>query len=121
MESITDLRSGVFENKKLISAVKGILPENNLLLNEYLYQHYNVSLHDYFTIMGPCHAEEVASEKLSYLTFSGLDTAVAEQIAGFFKVPYITSVVNQDVIGVQYAAVLKNIYAQGAGNVHGLE
>jgi glycerol-3-phosphate dehydrogenase (NAD(P)+) len=71
--------------------------------------------------MGPCHAEEVAGEKLSYLTFSGLNENEAEEIASNFKTDYINTVVNHDVIGVQYAAVLKNIYALGAGLAHGLE
>jgi glycerol-3-phosphate dehydrogenase (NAD(P)+) len=59
------------EGKKVISAVKGIIPQQNILLNDYLEKEFDVALKDYFTIMGPCHAEEVAAEKLSYLTFSG--------------------------------------------------
>lgn len=109
------------QNKKLISAVKGILPENNLLLNEYLQQQFGVPLDNYFTIMGPCHAEEVAAEKLSYLTFSGSDTDITGKIAAAFSTPYLNTIVNNDVIGVQYAAILKNIYALGAGIAHGLE
>jgi len=71
--------------------------------------------------MGPCHAEEVAAEKLSYLTFSGLDEEMATKISAHFSTPYLNTVVNNDVFGVQYAAVLKNIYALGAGIAHGLE
>src|SRR5206468_7379577 len=65
--------------------------------------------------------EEVAAEKLSYLTFSGLDTNTATQIAENFKTEFISTRINPDVIGVQYAAILKNIYALGAGIAHGLE
>jgi glycerol-3-phosphate dehydrogenase (NAD(P)+) len=71
--------------------------------------------------LGPSHAEEVAAEQLSYLTFSGLDQAFTHQIANCFKSEYINTIVNNDVIGVQYAGVVKNIYALGAGIAHGLE
>lgn len=107
--------------KKIISAVKGMLPEENLLLNDYLHHKLDFNMQDYHTIMGPCHAEEVAAEKLSYLTFSGLNEIATEEIAGHFKTPYINTVVNTDIYGVQFAAILKNIYALGAGIAHGLE
>lgn len=119
--TLSKLPAHAFEGKKVLSAVKGILPDNNLLLNDHLKQAFNLPLSDYFTVMGPCHAEEVASEKLSYLTFSGIDVPMAEKIAACFTTPYLNTVVNPDVYGVQYAAVLKNIYALGAGIAHGLE
>ena len=72
-----------FEGKKVLSAVKGILPDNNLLLNDHLKQAFSLPLSDYFTVMGPCHAEEVASEKFSYLTFSGSILILQEKIALF--------------------------------------
>jgi len=115
------LPPGAFAGKKVISAVKGILPDENLLLNDYLQQYFDVPLENYFTVMGPCHAEEVASEKLSYLTFSGTDEEKLPLLAGCFKTVYLNTVVNHDVYGVQYAAILKNIYALGAGIAHGLE
>ena len=80
-DTLQDLPKNAFEGKKLVSAVKGILPEENLLLNEYLAAKFNVDIIDYFTVMGPCHAEEVAAEKLSYLTFSGKDEIVTREIA----------------------------------------
>src|ERR1044072_4969655 len=119
--SLEGLAANAFEGKKVISAVKGILPDNNLLLNDYRKENFNLPLSDYFTVMGPCHAEEVASEKLSYLTFSGIDVEMAEKIAACFTTEYLNTIVNSDVYGVQYAAVLKNIYALGAGIAHGLE
>jgi len=121
IDTLKSLNKNIFKQKKIISAVKGILPENNLLLNEYLQKQFDVELSDYFTIMGPCHAEEVAEEKLSYLTFSGVDVTVASQIASDFTTEYLNTIVNNDVYGVQFAAVLKNIYALGAGIAHGLE
>jgi glycerol-3-phosphate dehydrogenase (NAD(P)+) len=115
------LPSNIFKGKKVISAIKGVLPGSNQLLNEYLGEHFQLEIDNYFTIMGPCHAEEVAAEKLSYLTFSGVDTPTVETIAAHFKTDYLNTVVNNDIWGTQYAAVLKNIYAVGAGIVHGLE
>lgn len=121
LDSFKGVAPQAFIGKKVVSAVKGILPQENLLLNDYLKKHFDVSINDYFTIMGPCHAEEVAGEKLSYLTFSGTNEAATTEMATYFNTPYINTVVNLDVYGVQYAAVLKNIYAVGAGIAHGLE
>ena len=120
-ETLAGLDADIFENKKIVSAIKGIIPQQNLLLNAYLLKQFGVSLEDYFVILGPCHAEEVAAEKLSYLTFSGIDVTGAEEIASYFKTDYINTIINHDILGVQYAAVLKNIYALGAGIAHGLD
>lgn len=120
-QSLSGLSPDVFKGKKVLSAVKGLVPGHNVLLNYYLNQHFGLPLEDYFAVLGPCHAEEVAAEKLSYLTFSGVDQAMTSTIAGHFTTPYINTVVNQDILGVQYAAVLKNIYAIGAGIAHGLD
>jgi len=120
-ETLATLGNDAFENKKIVSAIKGIIPQKNVLLNAYLLNQFEVSLEDYFVVLGPCHAEEVAAEKLSYLTFSGIDVTKAEEIASYFKTDYINTIVNHDILGVQYAAVLKNIYALGAGIAHGLD
>src|SRR6187399_3116997 len=120
-DTLKSLSKRELEGKKVISAVKGIIPQQNVLLNDYLEKEFNVALKDYFTIMGPCHAEEVAAEKLSYLTFSGADEEMAAEIATYFKCEYLNTVINDDIYGVQFAAILKNIYALGAGIAHGLE
>ena len=120
-ETLDTLNADIFKGKKIISAIKGILPQHNLLLNEYLDQKFNFPLSDYFAVLGPCHAEEVASEKLSYLTFSGIDEANNRKIAEHFKCHYINIIENNDIYGVQFAAVMKNIYALGAGMAHGLD
>ena len=120
-EVLTTVNMDVVCGKKILSAVKGILPDANLLLNDYLKQQCNFALSDYFAVMGPCHAEEVAAEKLSYLTFGGIDEVMAAEIASRFSTPYLNTIVNRDIYGVQYAAVLKNIYAVGAGIAHGLD
>src|SRR6202043_3532543 len=88
---------------------------------DYLSREFNTNLSDYYTVMGPCHAEEVAAEKLSYLTFSGQDETSTGEVASYFATEYLNTVINNDIYGVQFAAVLKNIYALGAGIAHGLE
>ena len=109
------------KGKKIVSAIKGVLPIHNILLHQYLEKVYHFPLENYFTLLGPSHAEEVAAEQLSYLTFSGLDQTFTAKIASCFESEYINTVVNADVVGVQYAGVVKNIYALGAGIAHGLE
>jgi glycerol-3-phosphate dehydrogenase (NAD(P)+) len=120
-EILFSLPRNCFEGKKILSAIKGILPEDNLLLNDFLQQEFSFSLENYFAVLGPCHAEEVAAEKLSYLTFSGIDETFTKQISEYFKTNYLKTVINKDIYGVQYAAILKNIYALGAGIAHGLD
>lgn len=120
-DAFKQIPPALMAGKKLISAVKGILPSGNQLLNDYLASHFQFPLTDFYSVLGPCHAEEVAAEKLSYLTFSGIDPVATQQIAVRFQTDYLNTVVNTDVMGVQYAAVLKNIYALGAGIAHGLE
>lgn len=119
--TLASLEAADLKDKLIISAVKGVLPVHNILLNDWLAQKFNFPLSSYFTLLGPSHAEEVAAEQLSYLTFSGLDETATTTIASYFKSEYINTIVNKDVIGVQYAGVAKNIYALGAGIAHGLE
>jgi glycerol-3-phosphate dehydrogenase (NAD(P)+) len=119
--TLEELDDNAIAGKKVVSAIKGILPEQNLLLNEYLNREFDFPAEDYYTVMGPCHAEEVAAEKLSYLTFSGQDETNTRELASYFTTDYLNTVINGDVYGVQYAAILKNIYALGAGIAHGLE
>ncbi len=120
-DALSALDSDALKGKKVVSAIKGILPTSIELLNDFLAKKFNLPLEEYFTVLGPCHAEEVAAEKLSYLTFSGINESEAYNIARYFQTEYLNTLVNHDVLGVQYAAVLKNIYALGAGIAHGLE
>lgn len=119
--ALKGLDADIFTGKKIISAIKGMLPEQNLLLNDHLKANFGVKLENYFAVLGPCHAEEVAAEKLSYLTFSGIDEITTHELAGYFKTGYLNTVENNDIYGVQFAAVLKNIYAVGSGMAHGLD
>ncbi len=107
--------------KIIVSAIKGILPFSNQLLNDYLVSEREFDLNRYVSITGPCHAEEVASERLSYLTFSSIDQNLASTTASLFQNEYLHTTFNHDIWGAQYASVLKNIYAIGAGIAHGLD
>lgn len=118
MESVD---KSVWQQKNIISAIKGILPDSNLLLNDYLTTRLGCDLQRYVAITGPCHAEEVAYERLSYLTFSGLNDDLTENVARAFNNTYISTTYNHDIWGAQFAAVLKNIYAIGAGMAHSLD
>ncbi len=111
----------LWKEKKIISAIKGILPDANLLLNDYLSERMEYNVENYVAITGPCHAEEVAFERLSYLTFSGLGNELTKNVSLAFSNSYINTTYNHDIWGAQFAAVLKNIYAIGAGMAHALD
>ena len=108
------------KNKVVISAVKGIIPESGLLVGEHFHDIYNVPFENIAVIAGPCHAEEVALERLSYLTISCADAQKAQAIANNLSSNYIKTKISDDIIGVEYAVMLKNIYAIAAGIAHGL-
>lgn len=119
-DALRPLPKEVFENKTVISAIKGIVPEENQIVGDYLQGHYGVSIDQIVIIGGPCHAEEVAQERLSYLTVASTHTEHATQIASLLSTPYIKTIVSDDIYGTEYAAVLKNIYAVAGGICHGI-
>ena len=106
--------------KTMVSAVKGIIPESGLLVGEHFHDIYNIPFENIAVIAGPCHAEEVALERLSYLTISSADPVMAQEIADQLSSNYIKTKISDDIIGVEYAVMLKNIYAIAAGIAHGL-
>lgn len=106
--------------KIIVSAVKGIMPESGLLVGEHFHDIYNIPFENIAVIAGPCHAEEVALERLSYLTISCADPVKAQAIADKLSSSYIKTKISDDIIGVEYAVMLKNIYAIAAGIAHGL-
>lgn len=109
-----------FSKKIVFSAIKGIIPETGLLVGEYFYQYHKVPLDCIGAITGPCHAEEVAMERLSYLTIACQDTTKAKFLGDLLNSHYIKTKISDDIIGAEYAAMLKNIYAIAAGIAHGL-
>ena len=108
------------KDKIVVSAVKGIVPETGLLLGEHFHENFNVPFENIGVIAGPCHAEEVALERLSYLTISCADAVKAQAIADALSCEYIKTKISDDIIGTEYAVMLKNIYAIAAGIAHGL-
>lgn len=107
-------------SKTYITAIKGIEPHSKMVIAKYLNQNFNIPFENITLISGPCHAEEVALEKLSYLTISGLVPETTAKIANLFDCRFINISQTQDLIGAEYASVLKNIYAIGSGIAHGL-
>ncbi|HEY2583689.1 MAG TPA: NAD(P)H-dependent glycerol-3-phosphate dehydrogenase, partial [Mucilaginibacter sp.] len=96
----------------------GIVPDENQIIGEFLNQHFSVSFENFVVISGPCHAEEVALEKLSYLTIASRDTELAAEFAGMINTRYIKTIISDDIYGTEYGAVLKNIYAIASGICH---
>src|ERR1700761_2883457 len=119
-EALIGITSKDFAGKKVVSAIKGIVPDENQIIGEFLNQHYGISFDDFMVISGPCHAEEVALEKLSYLTIASRNTELAAEFAAMIGTRYIKTIVSDDIYGTEYAAVLKNIYAIASGICHGV-
>ena len=108
------------KNKVVVSAIKGLIPDDNLILGEFFHREYHVPLEQIVIISGPCHAEEIALERLSYLTFSCQDLKLARSVAQLFECFYVKTCISDDIYGTEYGAVLKNVFAIAAGICHGL-
>ena len=109
------------KDKFVITAIKGIVPDENLIISEYFTKFYDVAPQNIAVLAGPCHAEEVALERLSYLTIGCQDIEKAKILAGFISGSYIKTSVSDDVAGIEYGSVLKNVYAIAAGICSGLK
>jgi glycerol-3-phosphate dehydrogenase (NAD(P)+) len=108
------------EGKVIFSAIKGIVPQTSLIVGEHFNQTYDIPFENIGVITGPCHAEEVALERLSYLTIACGDTEKAKIVANYLSGNFIKTKISDDIIGTEYAAMLKNIFAIAAGIAHGL-
>lgn len=108
------------EDKVVFSAIKGIEPNSNLIVGDYFNTYYKVPFNNIGIISGPCHAEEVALGRLSYLTLASADSEKAEVMAEVLRSDFIKCTTSDDVLGIEYAAMLKNIYAVASGIAHGL-
>jgi len=109
-----------YTDKIIFSAIKGIVPETGLIVGEHFNQKKQIPLENIGVIAGPCHAEEVAMERLSYLTIACLDTKKAKLLSNCISSAYIKTKISDDIIGTEYAAMLKNIFSIAAGMAHGL-
>jgi len=114
------LPATAFEGKKVISAVKGVEPKTLKIVGEYLFQTKGLKEADFGVITGPCHAEEVAQEKLSYITFASTNKEFVHLMHNYLSCDYINVTSSADIYGTEIAAVLKNVYAIAAGMCHSL-
>jgi len=119
-DTIKDLPKELLSNKIIFSAIKGIIPQYNLIVGEYLNKQFDIPLNQIGVIAGPCHAEEVALEKLSYLTLACTDINNAETLAAMLRCRYMKVTCSDDIYGTEYSAVLKNVVAIAGGVCHGL-
>lgn len=108
------------DDKIIVTAIKGIVPDENLLISEYLEQFYKVPSEHVVALSGPSHAEEIALERITYLTVACKDREIAKFISSVVSTNYVRTMISDDICGVEYSSVLKNIYAIAAGICHGL-
>ncbi|MDY6318703.1 MAG: NAD(P)H-dependent glycerol-3-phosphate dehydrogenase [Prevotella sp.] len=108
------------KDKFIVTAIKGIVPDENLCCSEYFHQVYDVPFENLACIGGPSHAEEVAMERLSYLTVGCSDLDKAKAFTEVLANRFIKTKTSSDVLGIEYASVLKNVYAIAAGICYGL-
>ena len=108
-------------DKFIVNAIKGIVPDENLIISEYFHKQYNVPYENIAVIAGPCHAQEVALERLSYLTVGCSSINHATQFAKKIANSFVKTSVSDDVVGIEYGSVLKNIYAIATGICNGLK
>ncbi len=118
--SLQGLSPALFLGKVIISAIKGLVQPEDISVSEYLDLQYGIAPESVVNISGPCHAEEVAAEKLSFLTFACPDISVANELAPYFKCRFLNTYSSTDLKGAEYASVIKNIYALAAGISIGL-
>ena len=109
-----------FDDKIIFSAVKGVVPESMLIVGEHFNTKFNVPMEKIGVILGPSHAEEIAMERLSYLTVACMNKKLAKAIAAMLKTQYIRTTISNDIVGTEYASMLKNIYAIASGIAHSL-
>lgn len=107
--------------KTVVSAVKGLVSEENLTVTEYFASKYGCSENRLMVIGGPCHAEEIALERISYLTIGCREESAAANFASKIDGPRLNTILSDDVRGIEYAAVLKNVYAIAGGIIHGMK
>jgi len=117
---IKDIDKKLFEDKMIVSAIKGIIPEHHQIPAKYFSEQFGVNINSIAVVSGPCHAEEVAQEKLSYLTIASPTRGKAEMVAEMLACRYIMVSTNDDLAGTEFSAILKNVYAIGVGICHGI-
>ena len=118
--TLSNLTAAHFEGKSIVSAVKGIVPEQMKPISSYMKDIFDVSTDRFGVISGPSHAEEIAAERLTYLTSGSANIEFAEFVAQIFSTPYVNVQTSSDMQGIEFSTVLKNIYALGGGIIRGI-
>jgi len=118
--ALADVSPEIFQGKKIISGVKGMVPTRNLLVTDWFSEKFNIPKENFGAIAGPCHAEEIALEKQSYLTIASENMAIAKDFAELLACRFVKTASIRDIDGVEYAAVMKNIVAMACGITHGM-
>ena len=119
-EAFSAIPAGLFDGKIVFSAVKGIIPEYNAIPARFIHKTFGTPYDQIGIICGPCHAEEVALERLSYLTIACSNESIATKMADSLACRYIKTTTSDDLFGTEISAVLKNVYALAAGICHGI-
>lgn len=119
-QSLSDLPKDTFAGKVVVSAIKGMVPKQNMLITDYMESRFQVPNSHQLVIAGPCHAEEVAQEKQSYLTIGSHDPETAERFCQLLRNRYVKANPLDDLDGIEYCAVMKNIIALACGIARGL-
>lgn len=119
-DALSPLTAADFKDKFVVSAIKGLLPHSKQIVADFMMDTYGVPYANLMVISGPCHAEEVAAEKLSYLTIAGKNQEVTKHFAALLACRFIRTIISDDITGTEYGAVLKNIYAVASGICHGV-
>jgi len=119
-EALSEIKSEDLKGKYIVSAIKGLLPHSRQIVADFFQNEFEVPHENLMVISGPCHAEEVASEKLSYLTIAGLNKEMTTYFSSLLSCRYIKTIISEDITGTEYGAVLKNIYAVASGICHGI-
>jgi glycerol-3-phosphate dehydrogenase (NAD(P)+) len=120
IDTLKPLNKSHFEGKKIVSAIKGMVPEKNALVTEWFETQFGVSQQKMCVIAGPCHAEEIALEKQSYVTIAAADLNLAQHFASLMSCRFVNSHSIVDIEGIEYCAIMKNIIAMACGITHGL-
>ncbi len=119
-QALQTLDPMLLQNKTIVSAIKGIVPETNEIIADYFHNHFDAPYNQFVVVSGPSHAEEVAQEKLTYLTVCAEETSTAASVASLFSCRYIKTSLSNDIFGTEYAPVIKNIIAIASGICTGL-
>lgn len=118
--ALKDIPAELLQTKNFHCATKGLVPETNQILTDYLHDTYGVPLENMTVVSGPSHAEEAAMERLTYLTVASLNEPLASRMRQALECKYVKTTFSTDIQGIEYSTVMKNIYAVATGICHGL-